>query len=180
MPLRRITETHGPLVLAVEGERALEVLSAVAADLVNQPLVFVVLSDEPPGSSERSELLLRAVQGVDPTRHGLLISEEVKPGMRMAFAVRDAGAARTDLEHVARELSRETAGAAPRFGIYINCAGRGAGLHHAPDVDVRILRSRFASLPIVGMQSSFEIAPHAGKATLQLYTGVFSLFTSPS
>jgi hypothetical protein len=30
------------------------------------------------------------------------------------------------------------------------------------------------------MMSSFEIAPHAGKPALQLYTGVLALFTAPS
>jgi hypothetical protein len=35
-------------------------------------------------------------------------------------------------------------------------------------------------LPFAGMASSFEIAPHFGRPTMQLYTGVFALFTSPS
>lgn len=180
MPLRRITEASGSMILSVEGEGALEVLSAVAADLVNQPLVFVVLSNGESEEGKRPELLLRAVQGVDPSRHGLMVAEEVHPGMRMAFAVRDASAARLDLEAVSRDIARDAAGAAPRFGIYLNCAGRGSALYQAPDVDSRILRSRFGDVPFIGMQSSFEVAPYCGKPSLQLYTGVVALFTSPS
>ena len=56
---------------------------------------------------ERPEVLIRAVQGVDPVRRGLLVSDEVKPGMRLAFAVRDAKAAREDLQNAVRDLLRE-------------------------------------------------------------------------
>jgi small ligand-binding sensory domain FIST len=100
--------------------------------------------------------------------------------MRMAFAVRDGATARQDLEAVVRDLARETAGAAPRFGVYLNCAGRGSSLYGTPDVDIRILRARLGELPIIGMQSSFEIAPVLGRPRLQLYTGVLGLFTAPS
>jgi small ligand-binding sensory domain FIST len=182
-PLRRITETRGSMVVSVEGEPALDVLSAVGQDLTDQPLVFAVLAPDEGlegRAGGRPELLVRAVQGVDPVRRSLLVSEEICVGMRLAFAVRDAGAARSDLESVTRELQRDIAGAAPRFGVYINCAGRGSSLYGAYDVDTRIMRARFGDMPLAGMQSSFEIAPHTGKPTLQLYTGVLALFTALS
>jgi small ligand-binding sensory domain FIST len=117
---------------------------------------------------------------VDPVRRGLLVSDEVREGMRVAFAVRDGPAARDDLETVVRDADRALAGAAARFGVYVNCAGRGSSLYGAQDVDTRILRSRFGELPIAGMMSSFEIAPYDGKPVLKLYTGVLALFTVPS
>jgi small ligand-binding sensory domain FIST len=100
--------------------------------------------------------------------------------MRMAFAVRDASAARADFEMRIREVAREAAGAAPRFGINLNCAGRGLSLYKNPDTDLRMLKARFGEIPWLGMFSSFEIAPHGGEPALQLYTGVVGLFTSPS
>jgi len=130
--------------------------------------------------AERPDILIRAVQGVDPVRRGLLVSDEVRPGMRLAFAVRDAKAAREDLQSAVRDLMREANGAAPRFGIYINCAGRGSSLYGKPDVDLKILKARLGELPLAGMQSSFEVSEVGGKPTLQLYTGVLGLFTSPS
>jgi len=84
MPLREISEVRGSMVLTIEGEPALEVLSTVAHALVDQPLVFVALASERGEGSVRPPLLLRAVQGVDPARHGLIVSEEVKKGMRNA------------------------------------------------------------------------------------------------
>jgi small ligand-binding sensory domain FIST len=180
MPLREISDVRGPMVLSIEGEPALEVLSTVAHALVDQPLVFVALATEPGADSVRPPLLLRAVQGVDPSRHGLIVSEEVKKGMRMAFAIRDASAARADFEMRIREIARESAGAAPRFGICLNCAGRGVSLYKNSDTDLRMLKARFGEIPWVGSFSSFEIAPHGGEPALQLYTAVVGLFTSPS
>ena len=180
MPLREISEVRGAMVLSIEGEPALEVLSTVAHALVDQPLVFVALATERGADSMRPPLLLRAVQGVDPSRHGLIVSEEVRVGMRMAFAVRDASAARADFELRLREIARESAGAAPRFGVCLNCAGRGVSLYKNPDTDLRMLKARFGEIPWIGLFSSFEIAPHGDEPALQLYTGVVGLFTSPS
>lgn len=191
MPLKVISKTRGSMVLELEGAPALEVLSAVADNLEDQPLVFVALA--PPAEHEgarfdqtlgerpeRPEVLIRAVQGVDPVRRGLLVSDEVRPGMRLAFAVRDAKAARDDLTTAVRDLLREANGAAPRFGIYLNCAGRGSSLYGQRDVDLKILKARLGELPLAGMQSSFEVSEVGGKPSLQLYTGVLGVFTAPS
>jgi small ligand-binding sensory domain FIST len=195
MPLKTISKTRGSMVLEIEGAPALEVLSSVADNLEDQPLVFVALAPPLPSEAlrvdpslehaaertpERPDVLIRAVQGVDPVRRGLLVSDEVRPGMRLAFAVRDARAAREDLQTAVRELVREARGAAPRFGIYLNCAGRGTSLYGQRDVDLKILKARLGELPLAGMQSSFEVSEVFGKPALQLYTGVLGLFTAPS
>ena len=182
-PLRRITETRGSMVVRLDDEPALDVLGSVGQELADQPLVFAVLADGPESATTeggRPELVVRGLQGVDPVRRGLLVSEEIKEGMRMTFGIKDGGTARTDLETVTRELQRDIAGAAPLFGLYLNCAGRGSGLYGAIDVDTRILRSRFGATPFAGMMSAFEIAPHGGRPTLHLYTGVIALFTEAS
>jgi small ligand-binding sensory domain FIST len=117
---------------------------------------------------------------VDPDRRALVVSGEIREGMRIAFVVRDPRAAREDFEAMTRELERDIAGALPRFGVLIDCAGRGSSLYGSEDVDVKILKSRFPGMPFAGLSSSFEIAPHFGKPTMQLYNGVVALFTSPS
>jgi small ligand-binding sensory domain FIST len=181
MPLRRITECRGSMVVRLDNEPALDVLNEIGKDLSDQPLVFAVLAeDDVAPTTGRPELLVRAVQGVDPVRRGLLVSDEVREGMRLAFAVRDPVAARNDLEAATRDIGREIAGSLPRFMLYINCAGRGSSLYGQYDVDTRILRARFGDLPFAGIQSSFEIAPYGGRPALQLYTGVVAVFTTPS
>ncbi len=179
MPLRTISETRGALVTQIEGEPALDVLTSVGESLAGQPLVFAVLSDGDSGDG-RPDVMVRAVQGVDPVRRGLLVSDEVREGSKIAFAIRDPKEAKSDLEAAARDALRQSAGAQPRFGIYVNCAGRGSGLYGASDVDTKILRARFGDMPLAGANSSFEIAPYRGRASLQLYTGVIALFSAPS
>jgi len=189
-----IDEASGGLVLRVGGRPALEVLSSCASAIGGgegeaRPLVFAVLADdsepaEPeldPDEGPPARFVVRSVRGIDPSRRGVMVGPEAQPGVRLAFAVRDAALARQHLEGTARRVAKRAMGAAPRFALYLSCAGRGQGLYGAPDVDVRILRQRFGDLPVAGMHSSFEIAPFGpGRARMQLYTGVLALFRSPS
>lgn len=182
-PLRPITQCRGALLLEIDGEPALDVLAAHGERVANRQLLFLVLAGEPdPNTPEtgRPPLLIRGIQGIDPDRRALVVSEEIREGMRIAFAVRDPRAAREDFEAMTRELERDIAGALPRFGLLIDCAGRGSGLYGAHDVDTKILKARFPGMPFAGMASSFEIAPHFGRPAMQLYNGVVALFTSPS
>jgi small ligand-binding sensory domain FIST len=181
MPLRPITEARGPLVISIGGEPALDVLESIGSELQGQPLVLGVLAPpESPEQEGRPELAVRGIQGVDPGRRALVLSGDIRPGARFAFAVRDAAAARADLERTTRELGRELQGSAPLFAVFVSCASRGTALYGSPDVDVRVLRATFPDLPMVGLHSAFEIAPHAGRTTLHYYTGVLGVFTAPS
>lgn len=181
MPLRPITAARGPLLLEIGGEPALDVLKSSAEDLSGQPLILTVLAPETtPDDAARSELLVRGIQGVDPARRAILLSGDLEVGWRIAFAVRDAASARSDLELCVRDLGRDAGGAAPLFGMYVSCAGRGASLYGSPDVDLRILRGRFPELPWVGLHSAFEIAPFQGRSNVHFFTGVVGLFTRPS
>jgi small ligand-binding sensory domain FIST len=199
-PLRPVDEASGGLVLTIDGTPALDLLSSCMPEIRGaapgggpaqpQPVVFVAIADPAPAASEggsggtdapAERYVVRPVRGIDPTRRGVMVGPEVKPGVRIAFAVRDAASARAGLEAAARKLSQQALGAAPRFALYLSCAGRGQGLYGTPDVEARILRQRFGDLPIAGMHSAFEIVPWApGEARLALYTGVLALFRSPS
>jgi small ligand-binding sensory domain FIST len=184
-PLRRIDETSGGMVLTIDGTPALDLLSSCAPGLRDAgaggppPVVFAALADGAETNDDR--YVIRPVRGIDPGRRGILVGADARPGMRLAFAVRDAAAARAGLEASARSLAQQALGAAPRFALYLTCAGRGQGLYGAPDVESRILRHRFGDLPIAGMHAAFEITPWAtGESRVALYTGVLALFRSPS
>ncbi|MCA9646250.1 MAG: FIST C-terminal domain-containing protein, partial [Myxococcales bacterium] len=108
-PLRPVTEVRGPMVLEIDGEPALDVLSEAGQELGEERLMFVALAPEEGGAPTlggRADVILRGVQGVDPVRRGILVSDEVREGMRLGLAVRDPQAARSDLDAVTRELVR--------------------------------------------------------------------------
>jgi small ligand-binding sensory domain FIST len=186
--LMPIDEASGGMVLRIGGRPALDVLAACAPGIMErsggttaQALVLAALGDGTAGEDGRERYVLRPLRGIDPARRAIAIGPEARPGTRFAFAVRDAAAAKLELETTARAVSKHALGAAPRFAIYLSCAGRGQALYNAADVEVRILRQRFGDLPIAGMHSSFEIAPSApGRARLSFHTAVLALFRSPS
>jgi small ligand-binding sensory domain FIST len=187
-----VEEVSGGLVLRVGGSAALDALSSCVPEIRGggpqgaspqpPPVVFVALADPPGPSSDADErYVVRPLRGIDPTRRGVMVGPDVKPGARIAFAIRDASAARKGLEAAVSKLSEQARGSVPRFALFLTCAGRGQGLYGTPDVESRILRQAFRDLPIAGMHSAFEIVPWApGEARLALYTGVLALFRSPS
>jgi small ligand-binding sensory domain FIST len=180
-PLRPITRSRGSMLFEIDGEPALDILKSLGDKLADRQLLFLMLADEAaPEEGRRVPLVVRGLQGIDPDRKAIVVSDEIREGMRVTFAVRDGRAARDEFEAMTREVERDIMGAAPRFGILIDCAGRGSGLYGAHDVDAKMLRARFPTMPFAGMASSFEIAPHFSRPTMQLYTGVVALFTSPS
>jgi small ligand-binding sensory domain FIST len=206
-PFAPIEEASGGLVLRVGGRSALDLLSSLTSEIGaskegatsgsqgaaragsrespqqgrGAPIVFAAIAEDEPGPDGRERYLVRPVRGIDPSRGAVMIGREARVGVRFAFGVRDASAARAGLEAAARSVATSALGAAPRFAIYLTCAGRGHSLYGATDVEARILRQRFGDLPIAGMHSSFEIVPSSPEsAKLALYTGVLALFRSPS
>jgi small ligand-binding sensory domain FIST len=174
-PLAAITEAKGSMVLAMDGKPALDALSRATQELRSRPLVLALLS-----RGDGAELLVRGIRGVDPSRGGVVVTDEVATGMRMGFGVCDGAAACTDFENNARDLARQLSGAAPQFGLLMTCAGRGAALYGTPDVETRLLRGRFPKVPFSGMFSAFEIGPAGGRPSLHMYTGVVAMFGTPS
>ncbi len=180
-PLRSVTRARGPVLHEIDGMLALERLAEATSQLEDQPLVLLAIgAGEAPLSKAGRSLALRAIQGVDPSRGALIFNDSIPEGARVAFAIRDAHAARADLEAQLNTLKRKGAGAAPAFGIIASCAGRGRGLYGAEDVDLRLIKKAYPEVPLVGMHSTFELAPLAGRSVPQIYTAVLGVFSRPS
>ncbi|PKN32353.1 MAG: hypothetical protein CVU63_19220, partial [Deltaproteobacteria bacterium HGW-Deltaproteobacteria-20] len=174
-----ITAVDGALLLSIGAQPALELLRSQASNVAGQrPVVLAVDLREDPRASPR--LMLRGIRGIHESRKGVMISEQIRVGTRVAFAVLDGPAAAADLDSTLREMSRDVRGGMPRFGFYIDCAGRGTQLYGESGVDVQALRTRFPGLPIAGVTSAFEIGPGTAGAAVHLYSGVFCLVYAPS
>lgn len=181
-PPCRVTGCLENTVLALDGRPALQrlrrLLPAGLGDSIERlgGHLFVGLPPDP--AQERidpGEYLVRPIVAVDPARQALLLGEDVREGEPLLFVLRDSQAAREDLKGM---LGR-VAGAAPEstrsFGLYFNCAGRGASLYGLSGIDSAFLSRQFGSLPIIGFFGNAEIAPLRGVSRLLSYTGVLAL-----
>ncbi len=180
-PLGDVTRSEGSTIHEIDHLSALERLEQSTVGLEAGSLVLLAVgAGERPLDTAGRTLALRPILGVDPTRGSILIDEPIPRDATVAFAVRDAHGARTDLDAHLRTIRTQSAGSAHGFGIYVSCAGRGRSLYKSPDVDTRLIVSQFPNMPFVGLQSTFEIAPLEGILTSQVYAGVLGVFSLPS
>lgn len=209
---RRIGAAEQNLVTTIEDQPALDVLlgdlgvslerphEALAA--IRATLVGLVRSQDGDGAHALgrggnfgSDVIVRHIVGLDPTRRGIAVSDLVSAGMQMAFCQRNMQAARSDLVRICAEIREElepleltveaaTALAAseaestahPARGIagavYVSCSGRGGPHFGGPSAELQIVRRALGDVPLVGFFAGGEIARHH----LYGYTGVLTVF----
>ncbi len=119
-PEREITAADGNVVLALDGQPALDVMLAdlrISLDAPREALAvvrqtLVGLSDAGEPGVRRTgdfgpDVVVRHIIGVDPGRRGVAIAERPQPGQRLAFCQRNVQAARADLMRVCAEIREE-------------------------------------------------------------------------
>jgi small ligand-binding sensory domain FIST len=173
----QVTRTQGHWVLAIEGRPALDAyLDAVpgplAADLRRAAQSVLVAIPSGSGDSDRpGGYLVRHIVGFAEQNGAFAVPEVVKPGDRIAFAVREPEAAREDLVDMLAGLEGET----PALALYFNCCARGAGFFGVAGVEAAYLDRAFGPAPIMGMFGSCEIGPIGSRVELLTHTGVVAL-----
>ncbi len=207
---REITEADGNLLLQLDGQPALDVLLSdleVTLDAPEQAIAavratLVGLVDAGSDGVRRtrdlgSDVRVRHIIGLDPTRRGVAIADVAEAGMRLSFCRRNAQAARADLMRVCAEIREELepeeqtlataravagdeTGAAPHparriaGAVYVSCSGRGGPHFGGPGAELQIVRHALGDVPLVGFFAAGEIARHH----LYGYTGVLTVFTA--
>jgi len=115
-----VTETDGNLVLALDGEPALDVLLRDLKISLDQPkpaietvrATLVGLADAGADSVRRTgdlgaDVRVRHIIGLDPTRRGVAIADQAEVGMRLTFVRRNMQAARAHLMRICAEIREE-------------------------------------------------------------------------
>jgi small ligand-binding sensory domain FIST len=124
----QVTAAEQNVVLALDGEPALEVLLRELNVTLEQPReALQAVRATLAGLTERSgmlggagdaptitrtgnfgsDVLVRHIIGLDPQRYGIALASPVKPGMELAFCQRNVRAARADLMRVCAEIREE-------------------------------------------------------------------------
>jgi small ligand-binding sensory domain FIST len=121
---RTVTEADQNLVIAIDGEPALDVLlrelgvslerpqEALAA--IRATLVGLVTTSAADGAqamgragSFGNDVIVRHIIGLDPARRGIAIADRAAAGMQLAFCQRNVQAARSDLVRICAEIREE-------------------------------------------------------------------------
>jgi small ligand-binding sensory domain FIST len=177
--LLSVTGARGHWILEIEGRPALEVFRQAAggalADDLRRAAQFVLVAQPVPGAQgdplAPGNYLVRHAIGMEEDANAFAIPAEVRPGDRIAFAFRDAAAAREDL----KAMLARVADPAAACGIYLDCCARGSGFFGVQGLEAAYLDQALGGAPVAGMFGSFEIGPIGGTTELLSYTGVLAL-----
>ncbi|MEY2685086.1 MAG: hypothetical protein RJA09_2230 [Pseudomonadota bacterium] len=194
---REVTAAQDNVVLALDGEPALEVLLGDLGVTLAHPqeavrrlrgtLAGVTLQQvaghnqggfvQVPGAYG-ADVLVRHLVGLDPGRQGVAVAEQVPVGARLSFGERHVQAARADLVRLCAEVREEVeTRQVPMLGaVYVSCSGRGGPHFGGPSAELQVVRHALGDVPLVGFFAGGEIAHDR----LHGYTGVLTVFTPPA
>jgi small ligand-binding sensory domain FIST len=127
------------------------------------------------------ELLVRNIVGADQESGALAIGAYPRAQQVLQFVLRDADAARADLDE---QLGRYARGVAaepaerpgPAGALLFSCLGRGQQLFGEPDHDSRRLFEHLGRMPLGGFFCNGEIGQVGGETFLHGYTSCFGVF----
>ena len=205
--MHTITDVDKHVVYGLDSKPALDVMLAELAVTLEDPQqalqavrsTLVGLGPvEGPGLQRGNfgdQVLVRHIIGLDPSRRGIAIAENLQPGMQLAFCQRHVQAAKADLKRICAEIREElepeelslemvgvrgslTADAAPlgsrqiAGAIYVSCSGRGGAYFGGPSAELQMVRAALGDIPLVGFFAGGEIAYDQ----LYGYTGVLTVF----
>lgn len=119
-PEREVTAADGNVLLALDGEPALDVMlrdlrisldePRAALDVVRRTLVGLASPGEQGvhrSGNFGADVIVRHIIGVDPGRRGVAMADYPQVGQRAAFCQRNAQAARADLMRICAEIREE-------------------------------------------------------------------------
>ena len=174
-----ITAVDGNVILEIDGRSPVDVLKEILDQPGNRPLgrlsVPLLAGIGEPAFYGRSDYVVRPFLVPEDDPRTLAVPEAVRTGQTIRFTLRDAIGARDDMKAMLDEQVQARGHHAPSFGLYFNCAARGSALYGQSGLDPELIHRRFGDLPLVGIESSFEIAPTCGRPQVHMLTGVLLL-----
>jgi small ligand-binding sensory domain FIST len=121
--VRHVTDADHNVVVALDGEPALDVMlrdlaisldqPQEALDVVRATLVGLVAAQDSPRAALRQtgnfgeDVLVRHIVGLDPGRRGVAVADRVAAGAQLVFCRRNVQAARADLTRICAEIREE-------------------------------------------------------------------------
>jgi small ligand-binding sensory domain FIST len=175
-----ITQMDEQAIVSLGGKPAMkqlrelyERLPTQEQEMVSNSLMVGRAISEYSETFSHGEFLIRAVQGVDPSNQGLIVTDRFQVGQTIRFHVRDADAATADLQHllgVFRDSETQPAGA-----LLFTCNGRGSRMFDVESHDAMMIDSYLPNLPLTGIFAAGEFGPIANQNLVHGFTAILHL-----
>lgn len=181
-----VTKSRGNVIHEICGNPATESFSELFKDKLHHQeeledaasLILIGLGFNPCNTSlQNKEYVVRNILSLNPDEGTLTVSGHIEEGKVISYMVRDPKRAYQEAEEMIASLSRKFPPDAPKFGIYINCCGRGNSLYGKKNIDTALIRKYFGGMPLIGFFSYAEIAPTKCGPQWHNYSGVLAVFS---
>jgi small ligand-binding sensory domain FIST len=180
---RKISKSSGHDVITLAETNAYGSLAAAWAKYrPNEEIAFhqlVAIYAPKAARLERGEYRIATVAAGNQKQGTVTLSQALKEGEWLSWALRDTDAAQVDIVKTASDLKQMLPNE-PAFAILFSCLGRGPYFYNGTDKDLALLNTLFPGLPIIGFYGNGEIAPINGINELLQYSAVLALFSDES
>jgi len=182
-PTMAVTKAEGNIIFEMAGAPALVKLEELLTELPDEDRLLAadglqlgVAMDEYADAHGYGDFLIRGVVGADRATGAIVVGDVVEVGRTVRFQLRDADAARSDLDQVLarfRGSTGELSGA-----LLFSCNGRGAAVFGTADHDVRAVQAGLGLSGVAGFFAAGEIGPVGGRNYLHGFTATILAFGS--
>ncbi|HEX2497813.1 MAG TPA: FIST N-terminal domain-containing protein [Actinomycetes bacterium] len=182
-PTMAVTKAEGNIIFEMAGVPALAKLEELLTEMPDEDRLLAadglqlgVAMDEYADAHGYGDFLIRGVVGADRATGAIVVGDVVEVGRTVRFQLRDADAARLDLDQVLarfRGNTGELSGA-----LLFSCNGRGADVFGTADHDVRAVQAGLGLSGVAGFFAAGEIGPVGGRNYLHGFTATILAFGS--
>jgi len=179
-----VAEVHGHELMRLGNYPALNVLVTSLPARVRKAdgiplhlLIGGVTFGDPDTAISEGRYRLNHIVAADSDNLSITLANELEPGERLFWAMRDSLAAERGMRAVI-ERTRARLSGEPDFALLLPCVTRGPAFFGNRDRDLELLRGRFPRMPIVGCYAAGEIGPLDGSNHLHEHSTVLGLFRS--
>jgi len=140
-------------------------------------LLAAVADSDEPEVIDKGQYRLMHVVSFDQKLGRIQLSDDIKPGQFLFWAMRDHEHAE-QLMRKSLQTEKDALVTAPKFGLMFPNLSRGAGFYNGRDRDFELFREVFPGLPLIGFYGHAEIAPgYLRSASSYFYTSVIGIIS---
>jgi hypothetical protein len=183
----RITKIDGSVLYELDGNPIVPLIDNLFGNRnwrSEHPVNYLTIGvnyGERYGKVHEGSYVNRLITGVTPDGTGVgMFEPDLSEGMEIQFMIRDNGAMFRSVSEHATDILAEIAGDGkiPKFGLYIDCAGRTAEYSLTEHEEASLVQNILnrADVPLLGFYSGVEIAPLLNASRGLDWTGVLLLF----